>query len=325
MNTKSNISKFHSICSMCNEKYLIKYKLLHDHMCPAKHKQIIETNLKKISENNFEKERLLEEEKDEITILSEESESDDFDDDDSDDDEENSISDDDSYGWGRKKRWKRSYSEFYFYPSRKERGLTEKMFLIEYVQTDLEFHKKFIVMGATGNVYDVTITNKPTCTCPDYKNRQKRCKHIYFVLMKVMKIDQNNTQGIFSNKTLKLLFNNIPDITSNLIVNRRIKEKYDKLTAKENSQIEEEKEDLTKVKSDATEDICPICLESLKDGGKLVFCKNSCGKYIHEECFKMWCLKNEAKCVFCRHPWPKSFLGETNKNKNSEYINLLDD
>lgn len=41
----------------------------------------------------------------------------------------------------------------------------------------------FHVLGATCNVYTVTLTATPTCTCPD---RKKPCKHILFVLIRVL-------------------------------------------------------------------------------------------------------------------------------------------
>lgn len=43
----------------------------------------------------------------------------------------------------------------------------------------------FHVLGATCNVYTVTLTVTPTCTCPD---RKKPCKHILFVLIRALGI-----------------------------------------------------------------------------------------------------------------------------------------
>ena len=42
---------------------------------------------------------------------------------------------------------------------------------------------KFFVLGATGNVYTVTLSAAPSCTCPD---RTTPCKHILFVLIRVL-------------------------------------------------------------------------------------------------------------------------------------------
>lgn len=39
----------------------------------------------------------------------------------------------------------------------------------------------FAVLGSTGNVYTVTITTQPSCSCPDFQKRGDPCKHLLFV------------------------------------------------------------------------------------------------------------------------------------------------
>lgn len=41
--------------------------------------------------------------------------------------------------------------------------------------------------GSTGNIYQVTITHLPTCTCPNFRGGNAQCKHIVYVLNKVLK------------------------------------------------------------------------------------------------------------------------------------------
>src|SRR5262245_21640594 len=41
----------------------------------------------------------------------------------------------------------------------------------------------FFVLGATGNVYTVSLSATPSCTCPD---RTTPCKHILFVFIRVL-------------------------------------------------------------------------------------------------------------------------------------------
>jgi hypothetical protein len=60
-------------------------------------------------------------------------------------------------------------------------------------------------------------------------------------------------------------------------------------------------------------DLCPICLDNLDNSEPLDYCKYSCGKAIHSECFKMWSKKFNNKCLYCKKPW---------NNIESEYINL---
>jgi len=104
------------------------------------------------------------------------------------------------------------------------------------------------------------------------------------------------------------MFKNIPKITENLIVNKNIKDKYNKYQSKD-------KKD-TNVSQKSLDDLCPICLDDLENGEEIDFCKNSCGKSIHKICFSMWCKTKKAECVFCRQPWEKTKVEE-------DYINLI--
>jgi hypothetical protein len=205
--------------------------------------------------------------------------------------------------------------------SRKERGLNQNLYLIETIPTDNPYHKKFAVMGTTGNVYDVSIKEKLECTCPDYNKRGKNCKHIYFVLLKVMKVN-GQARNNFSQKDLEEMFKNIPEVTSNLIVNPEIRSLYKQKT--EGVQTEKlETDENGKVKRQPTNDICPICLDNLEEGSQddLDYCKYGCGKSIHKNCFSMWCKKNQRTCVFCRAKWDKEGEKKNNIDEN-KYINL---
>ena len=75
--------------------------------------------------------------------------------------------------------------------TRIERCFTDNLYLVESIPQNSKEEKKriYLIMGSTGNVYSVVITNKPTCTCPDFRQRKKRCKHIYFVLIRIMKVE----------------------------------------------------------------------------------------------------------------------------------------
>ncbi|KAJ0964809.1 hypothetical protein J5N97_025947 [Dioscorea zingiberensis] len=46
-------------------------------------------------------------------------------------------------------------------------------------------NSEFFILGATGNVYTVTLAAIPSCTCPD---RTVPCKHILFVLLRVLRL-----------------------------------------------------------------------------------------------------------------------------------------
>ena len=66
------------------------------------------------------------------------------------------------------------------------RAISQRMYLVH--QNDMSspgsLCRKYAVLGSTGNVYDVTIGQKPNCTCPDCA-KGNLCKHIIFVMIKV--------------------------------------------------------------------------------------------------------------------------------------------
>ena len=86
--------------------------------------------------------------------------------------------------------------------TRKNRGLTQKLFIIE-SKSDYDY----VIMGSTGNVYDVTISNIPTCTCPDFTTRGNRCKHIYFIMMKIMKVINDEQEEYSDDDIAQMVLN----------------------------------------------------------------------------------------------------------------------
>lgn len=185
-------------------------------------------------------------------------------------------------------------------PTRKDRAFKEKIFLIEAIEPDedqTELVREYRVMGNSGNLYTVTIQANPKCTCLDFRMRQNKCKHLYFILMRVMKVNDENKKT-YTKKDLQTMFNNIPPITRNLMINKAIQTKYEKMCTIETTKTSTfvEQKPITET------DLCPICLDSLL-GGELDYCKDYCGNSIHQKCFKMWCKQNKPICVFCRGDW----------------------
>ena len=169
--------------------------------------------------------------------------------------------------------------------TRIERCYTDNIYLIESLPADDPYERVYVIMGHSGNVYNVTINNRPNCTCPDYIQRGNRCKHIYFVLMRIMNID-NYTERTYTDEELEEMFLNIPPVAKNLM--------YEGEKPKEEKEVEQKFE---------KGDICPICLDPLENGKDLDFCRYSCGKTIHSKCFSMWEKSRGSICVFCRAQW----------------------
>lgn len=194
---------------------------------------------------------------------------------------------------------------------RKKRGKAQQIFLVlthEYVQNVLE--RSYDVMGTTGNVYNVCIKSVPTCTCPDYEKRHKRCKHIYFVLSRIMKVLPEHEDVVqYSDDDLRKMINSIPKITENLRVDSSKTNRY--LNMKNNNG-EVKRVPVTE------EDVCAVCLgEVFECDEELVYCRWSCGVSVHKNCFNMYntFIKTDPKCIFCGKLWEK--------NVTNAYVNLL--
>ena len=173
-----------------------------------------------------------------------------------------------------------------------ERCYTDNIYLIECIPPEEEYllERSYLIMGNSGRMYQVTISNSPSCTCPDYTNRLNRCKHIYFVLMRIMNIS-NYSEEEYSDEELEKMFLNIPPVAKNLMY--------------QGEKPVEEKEVNQKFEKG---DICPICLDSLENGKELDYCKYSCGQTIHKKCFSMWEKSKGGICVFCRAKWYSNIL-----------------
>lgn len=193
---------------------------------------------------------------------------------------------------------------------RKNRGKVQKLYLIDTIEPTDKYIREFAVMGSTGNIYTVKIKESPECTCPDYKTRYKRCKHIYFILIRIMKVSEKNEDVVkYTKVSLTRMFNKNLVVDRSVIVDQEIKEKYDNLKEKINTVITE------KEQKDTTDELCPICLDDLNNGETLDHCKFSCGKSVHSDCFKMWTRVKEKKCLYCNHSW----IAVPNQQ---EYVNL---
>ena len=165
-----------------------------------------------------------------------------------------------------------------------ERCFTDNIYLIESLEPEDDYERKYLIMGNSGRTYTVKIANYPTCTCPDFRTRGNRCKHIYFVLMRIMNIS-NYMEYEYSDDELEEMFLNIPPVAKNLLY--------------EDEQTEQKEVNQKFAKGD----ICPICLDPLENGKELDYCKYSCGKTVHKKCFSMWEKSKGGICVFCRGKW----------------------
>lgn len=85
------------------------------------------------------------------------------------------------------------------------RALSQRLFLINQKEI-APLHREFTVLGATGNVYAVSIKHKPSCSCPDAA-KGHLCKHVLFVMHRVLKVGRRGPDaGRYANSYSPLLY-----------------------------------------------------------------------------------------------------------------------
>lgn len=218
---------------------------------------------------------------------------------------------------------------------RKTRGITQNIYLTDIFIFDDK--KLFEVTGTSGNSYTVTICNHNSsshafdikCTCPDFENRKRRCKHIYFILIRIMGVDKSDADvKIYSDNQLKNMYAKMEEVTNRLryfkvIGNERKTVGFPSIgneTKNVDNCKDSKKDNKNFVERKSIDDICPICLDmldlhgglrgcasasELENDEELDWCRYGCGKSVHKNCFKMWERKRSSICVFCSRNWNK--------------------
>ncbi|XP_062097450.1 uncharacterized protein LOC133803422 [Humulus lupulus] len=169
----------------------------------------------------------------------------------------------------------------------------------------------FFVLGATANVYAVTIAATPYCTCPD---RTTPCKHILFVLIRALGVCLHDT--CLRRRTLRpcqltrfLAAPILPESLAGVALRRRFHQLF----------YDRGRENATEEFDDGTS--CPVCLEEMKREERVVACE-TCRNPIHEECLLTWKRstgRRSASCVICRARWRDRAAVASNAEK---YLNL---
>uniref|UniRef100_A0A6N2KZU2 SWIM-type domain-containing protein n=1 Tax=Salix viminalis TaxID=40686 RepID=A0A6N2KZU2_SALVM len=167
----------------------------------------------------------------------------------------------------------------------------------------------FYILGSTGNVYTVTLNATPTCSCPD---RTRPCKHILFVLIRVLGVSLDD--ACLRRRNLRICQLNrllgtatLPEALAGVCVRERFHQMFfQRRYGVLRPRVEVE---------DGT--TCPICLEEMEKGEKVVAC-GSCRNTVHEECLMRWKRskgRRAASCVICRARW-------RDRNDEDKYLNL---
>ncbi|WCJ38343.1 SWIM zinc finger family protein / mitogen-activated protein kinase kinase kinase (MAPKKK)-related [Euphorbia peplus] len=171
----------------------------------------------------------------------------------------------------------------------------------------------FFILGATGNVYTVTLSTTPSCTCPDPITP---CKHILFVLIRVLGVSIEDRSLYQNNLRPCSLFRllNTPSAVDSL-ADSSVRQRFHKLYFGEKKTCKEQ----VKIEEGTT---CPICLDDIEVTAvaKAVACE-TCKNVVHEECLTKWRRTRGSRgvsCVICRARWSQGF----DRDQEDAYLNL---
>ncbi|PKU76468.1 uncharacterized protein LOC110098688 [Dendrobium catenatum] len=171
----------------------------------------------------------------------------------------------------------------------------------------------FHILGSTSNVYTVTLSQTPTCSCPD---PTIPCKHILFIILRVLRLPVFYPSLLRRSLPPSLLSRLLSSPTNrDSLANPRVLHRFRQLfflTTATTSREGEENRSLG---------LCPICLEEMEVEieGRVLRC-GVCGNGLHKECWGRWKSirgKRGASCVICRARW-------TRRRVVDRYLNLAE-
>jgi hypothetical protein len=161
---------------------------------------------------------------------------------------------------------------------RVQRCITEGLRLLEIDDTKTQIK----VMGSTGTEYQVSLNDlNITCNCQDCIRRHRKCKHILFVLSRVLRLSESELEQMGPRSVLA------PSIRDNLIF--RAKEFVERRAVRPISR--------------EADDACGICLEPFKAVVACVRDCEQCWHSAHADCLKEWHTASRRpvrSCPFCR-------------------------
>ncbi|KAH7442948.1 hypothetical protein KP509_02G009400 [Ceratopteris richardii] len=212
------------------------------------------------------------------------------------------------------------------------RAFTHRLYLIDKkLSGSPPSECEFFVLGATGNVYTVRLALRPSCTCPDYA-KGNICKHILFVMLRVMRIPQDDPrvwQKALLPSELDGLLENL-SVSDAVLASGLVRQRFREIVGESSSTALPAEEIQQKPQQRAITGDCPICYEPMaandgKSSEPVVFCK-TCGNNVHADCFKRWSQSKKNKnvtCIYCRAAWETNRKGVgASCQSGSEYINL---
>lgn len=208
---------------------------------------------------------------------------------------------------------------------RRERAMTQPIYVLDCtIGSDTA---TFDVLGTSKTVYHVTysIVETSRCSCPDHVVRGNTCKHIYFILDRVL----GGAQGIANwaaakDKIAERLAHLQGD--GSVFADEHSLMRYHEILAKERAEGDS---DDAEPQPRCRNDECAVCLtdfdttepsstQSVQDVKICLTCLNG----VHVECWRKWASVKGENCVYCRSKMDRKVGGKPNGKWG---LNLNDD
>ncbi len=170
--------------------------------------------------------------------------------------------------------------------------------------------------GSTGNIYTTTIARQPRCDCPHARAGHAPCKHIVYVLARVLRARYDLVYQ------LALLRGELREVLAGA-----------PLSSSAGGSDGRRK---------PVDGDCPICFCEMevdgRKGEEVVWCRAACGQNVHRGCFETWAATKrrqqadgggEVTCPYCRSVWEgdEEMVMKVRRDgeRNAEgYVNVAD-
>jgi len=190
-----------------------------------------------------------------------------------------------------------------------DRARTQRLYLVQRSEVN-DLSCDFVVLGSTGNVYNVRVSKIPKCSCPDHA-RGNLCKHILFVMLKVIGLDPGSPlvyQAAYLDEELGEIFSLMLSrrVGGSIMANDQVKATYAALITNDNDDDDVETSGAHRKSLDDDDSDCPICFDRMDVSGNLTYCRAACGTNFHADCIQRWLgqqNRTQPTCPNCRQPW----------------------
>jgi Ring finger domain len=165
-----------------------------------------------------------------------------------------------------------------------------------------------------------------------YIKRNDICKHLIFVLVKVIGLSTNDPLS-FQKAYLPSEVHHLLQLArerrvgGSVLANRQVQEQFAKVVVQSvsgeqndnnsNEHIDDEyHHGVVQRRSLEQDSDCPICFDEMTDLSETTYCRAQCGFNFHSKCIRLWCQRTTtttttatstgtsgATCPACRQPW----------------------